>query len=73
MGLNFKPYSLFIKIDFEKAYDRIEWVLSLSMLEALGFGFQFLHIVHMLFQDAFIVLSLSNSFIEAISLHRSLY
>ena len=29
--------AMFIKIDFEKAYDRIEWNFILSMLQALGF------------------------------------
>lgn len=32
------PHSLFIKLDFKKAYDRIEWTLIISMLEALVFG-----------------------------------
>ena len=30
--------AMFIKIDFEKAYDRIEWLFILSILRALGFS-----------------------------------
>ena len=34
--------ALFIKIDFEKAYDRIEWNFILSMLQDLRFGLVFI-------------------------------
>lgn len=34
--------SNFLKIDFAKAYDRIEWPFILAMLQALGFGPKFL-------------------------------
>lgn len=37
--------ALFIKIDFEKACDRIEWYFITSMLQALGFGFYFVNII----------------------------
>lgn len=51
---------LFIKIDFKKSYDKIEWIFILTMLEALCFGSYFISTMHMLFQDAFVVLSLYN-------------
>jgi len=34
----FGKEALFIKIDFEKAYDRVEWNFILNMLKDLGFG-----------------------------------
>jgi len=37
--------ALFIKIDFEKTYDKIEWQFILSMLQELGFGPVFLHYI----------------------------
>lgn len=34
-----------MKIDFEKAYDHIEWNFIIDMLEALGFGPIFLQYI----------------------------
>lgn len=39
-------------LDFEKAYDRIEWGFVLLMLEDFGFPDSFFHMVKTLFQDA---------------------
>ena len=36
-----KQLSIFLKIDFSKAYDHIEWPFILAMLQALGFGHNF--------------------------------
>lgn len=41
--------ALFIKIDFDKAYDRIEWFFINVMLLALGFGPYFISSMKMLF------------------------
>ncbi|KAH9312921.1 hypothetical protein KI387_027956 [Taxus chinensis] len=43
---------VFLKIDFEKAYDHIGWSLILVMLKGLGFGDFFLNAIHTLFIDA---------------------
>lgn len=61
--------ALFVKLDFEKVYDMIEWDFILSILEALGFGPKFVNIVNMLFNDAYVVLSLNNLQTKAIGLH----
>ena len=37
-----KQKAIFLKIDFSKAYDHIEWPFILAMLQALGFGPNFL-------------------------------
>lgn len=43
---------LIIKLDFDKAYDRICWSFILKMLQWLGFGPKIQKHVQMLFQDA---------------------
>ena len=37
-----KQSAIFLKIDFAKAYDRIEWPFILAMVRAIGFGPNFL-------------------------------
>jgi hypothetical protein len=44
--------ALFIKIDFEKEYDLVEWSFILAMLKALSFGPSFLCAIEMLFGAA---------------------
>ena len=41
-----------MKIDFKKAYDKVEWDFILMTLRALGFGERFVQIVQTLFVDA---------------------
>lgn len=47
-GQNF----LIVKLDFDKAYDRICWSFILKMLQWLGFGPKIQKHVQMLFKDA---------------------
>lgn len=49
--------TLFVKIYFEKSYDKIEWNFILAMLQALGFDPAFLALVKMLFSDASTVIT----------------
>lgn len=58
--------SLFLKIDSENVYDKIEWYLILTMLKALRFSPIFVQTVHMLFQDASAMLTLNNVQSESI-------
>ena len=37
-----KQPAIFLKIDFAKAYDHIEWPFILAILQPLGFGLNFL-------------------------------
>ena len=56
-----KQSAIFLKIDFAKAYDRIEWPFILAMLCALGFGPNFLQSVEILFGDANACITINNS------------
>lgn len=53
--------ALFIKIDFEKSYDKIEWNFIFVMLQALGFGPSFIASVKMLFSNASTVITLDGN------------
>ena len=55
-----KQKAIFLKIDFAKAYDRIEWPFILAMLQALGFGPNFIQSVEMLFGDANACITINN-------------
>lgn len=63
---------MFIKINFEKAYDHIEWWFILSMLKALGFGIVFINSIFMLFKDALAALNLNKFQSDSISLFQSI-
>ena len=56
---------IFLKIDFVKAYDDIEWPFFLAMLQALGFGPNFLQSMEILFGDANACITINNSQSEA--------
>lgn len=60
--------ALFIRINFEKSYDRIEWNFILAMLKDLGFGPLFLHSVQILFRNASSILTMNGSQYQAITL-----
>ena len=67
-----KQSLVFLKIDFAKAYDPIEWPFILAMLLALGFGPNFLQSVEMLFGDANVCITINNSSSEAFDLFCSI-
>lgn len=52
---------LFVKIHFDKAYDKIEWNFILAMLQALGFGLRFIASIKMLFSNASTIITLDVS------------
>ena len=65
-------HTMFLKFDFAKAYDPIEWPFILAMLQALGFGPNFLQSVEMFFGDANACITMSSSQSEAFGLFRSI-
>lgn len=64
--------SAMLLLDFEKAYDRIEWDFVLSMLKAFGFPASFCNMVKVLFQDASALIEINGSLSSTISLSRSI-
>ena len=67
-----KQKAIFLKIDFSKAYDRIEWPFILAMLQALGFGPNFIQSMEMLFGDVNACITINNLQSEAFGLFRSI-
>ena len=43
---------IFLKLDFSKAYDMVEWKCMYLILERLGFPQVFIGMISLLFQDA---------------------
>lgn len=43
---------LFLKLDFSKAYDMVEWGCLFRIMEKMGFPSEFTHMVALLFKDA---------------------
>lgn len=67
-----KQHAIFLKIDFAKAYDRIEWPFILAMLKALGFGPNFIQSIDMLFGDANACITIKKLQSKAFGLFRSI-
>lgn len=63
---------LFFKIDFDKAYDRIEWDFVLQSLHDLGLGKNFTKQVHALFGNARARVVVNGTLSAPIELKRSI-
>lgn len=63
---------LFFKIDFDKAYDRIEWDFVLQSLHDLGLGRNFIKQVHALFGNARARIAINGTLSPPIDLKRSI-
>ncbi|XP_059076993.1 uncharacterized protein LOC131876187 [Cryptomeria japonica] len=59
-------------LDFEKAYDRVEWDFIIMMLEAFGFPSEFYTYVKVLLQDASTQIDVNGSLSSSIMLSRSI-
>jgi hypothetical protein len=53
--------SLILKIDFDKAYDWVDWSFILEMLTCLGFGPRCVAMVNTLFTNASTFVSINNA------------
>ncbi|XP_059068871.1 uncharacterized protein LOC131859296 [Cryptomeria japonica] len=58
-------------LDFEKAYDRVEWAFIIMMLAAFGFLKEFCQLVQILLKDASAQLDINGSITNAFNLGRS--
>lgn len=59
-------------LDFEKAYDGVEWGFIIMMLEAISFPKEFCHLIQVLLKDASTQLDINGSITEAFNLGRSI-
>ncbi|XP_059074808.1 secreted RxLR effector protein 78-like [Cryptomeria japonica] len=66
-----KNVAMFL-LDFEKAYDRVEWEFILMMLEAFGFLVEFCKWVKILLKDASAQVDINGSLTQVIKLSRSI-
>lgn len=57
-------------VDFEKAYDKVEWNFILMMLSAFGFPSKFCDYVRILLKDAFALLEINGTLSQLIPLSR---
>lgn len=67
-----KQNAAMVLLDFEKAYDRIEWPFVVNMLEAFGFPKVLCKWVNILFKDSSIVIDVNGELSECIPLGRSI-
>ena len=63
---------IFFKIDFDKAYDRLNWDYILQSLGDMGLGPKFIHMVKTLFGNAKAKVICNGELTKAISLTRSI-
>ena len=61
-----------ILLDFEKAYDRIEWCFVIGMLKAFGFPKKFCDWINILFNEASTIIDVNGNILEPIRLQRSI-
>lgn len=59
-------------VDFEKAYDRVEWDFILMMLQALGFPNEFSDYVRILLKDVSAMIEVNGTLSQPIPLSRSI-
>ncbi|GLJ49275.1 hypothetical protein SUGI_1041170 [Cryptomeria japonica] len=59
-------------LDFEKAYDRVEWNFISMTLEAFGFPTRFCNLVKMMMNDVFAQIDINGSWSDAFPLERSI-
>lgn len=62
----------YIKVDFDKAYDHIEWWFILAMFKALGFRLDFIQSIAIIFKYASAISNLKNSQSEVIGIFISI-
>ena len=61
-----------ILLDFEKAYDRIEWHFVIGMLKSFGFPKKYCDWISILFNEASTIIDVNGNILEPIRLQRSI-
>jgi len=57
-----------ILLDFEKAYDRVEWCFVICMLKAFGFPKKYYDWINILFNEASTIIDVNGNLSEPIRL-----
>ena len=52
--------ALFLKIDFDKSYERVDWTFIIDMLSFLGFGSEHVGMINTLFFSTSTFLAVNN-------------
>ncbi|MCO5609666.1 hypothetical protein L7F22_063896 [Adiantum nelumboides] len=63
---------VFVKVDFDKAYDILEWSFVLESMEIMGFGPKMINYVKTLLGNAQARVALNNSLSDPFGLSRSI-
>ena len=62
----------FLKIDFDKAYDRLEWDFIISSLRSMGLNPPFISYIHTLFGNARTRVNVNGELTPTFDIHRSI-
>ncbi|MCO5585619.1 hypothetical protein L7F22_039554 [Adiantum nelumboides] len=62
---------IFLKVDFHKAYDRIEWDFIFQSMQDAGFGKKFIKLTQLLFGNAFAKVAINGDLSGLFPLRRS--
>jgi hypothetical protein len=68
----FRQHPLFLKIDFDKTSDHIDWKFIIDMFTFIGFGQHYVGMVNTLFACAFDFVLVNNLLSTCICIHRSM-
>ena len=62
--------SIFLKLDFSKAYDIVHWTFMFQAMKKLGMHNSFINMISLLFCDASVSLNINNQVTQPFRLYR---
>lgn len=62
--------SIFLKLDFSKAYDSVDWSFMFLVMKKLGMPHSFTNTIRMLFQDVTVFVNINNQATKLFELHK---
>ena len=64
---------IFLKLNFNKAYGRIDWTCMFQVMGKLGMSHSFITMIRVLFYDAMVSIYINNQATEPFELHRGVF
>lgn len=61
--------SIFLKLEFNKAYDGVDWTFMFQVMEKLGMITSFINMIILLFQDATVSVNINSQMTKSFQLH----